>query len=723
MTVSYTAATANAGADRTVGSQASVVLDGGGSSDPDGDTLDYEWTQSSGPIVTLSGADTATASFTAPLGPATLEFQLRVCDAEPLCDTDTVVVAVAAQVNDPPVASDDEYATDEDTPLSVAAPGVLDNDTDPEGDGLTAAVVSGPEHGSLALNGDGSLGYTPEPDYNGPDSFTYTANDGGLDSDPATVTIEVGAVDDAPVASDDEYATDEDTPLSLEVLGNDTDPDGDRLTATVVSGPEHGSLALNDDGSFGYTPERDYNGPDSFSYTASDGQLDSDPASVAIEVRAVNDAPITAGDSYATGEDEPLNVAAPGLLGNDIDPEGDGLTAALVSGPEHGSLALNGDGSLSYTPERDYNGPDSFTYTASDGALDSDPATVTIEVGAVDDAPVASDDEYATDEDTPLSLEVLGNDTDPDGDRLTATVVSGPEHGSLALNDDGSFGYTPERDYNGPDSFSYTASDGQLDSDPASVAIEVRAVNDAPITAGDSYATGEDEPLNVAAPGLLGNDIDPEGDGLTAALVSGPEHGSLALNGDGSFSYTPEPDYNGPDSFSYTASDGGLDSDPATVAIEVRAVDDTAPAGAAGTPPAGAAPPRGPAAPAEPAIAQLWLGSRCLRGSRSGRVRVAISFRLARPGPVEVRIERGVGTGARDSCPGLNPGRRFTGRFRSVATIPSLPTRAAAAAVTRRISLNPRLAPGLYRITVRARLDHNRLSPPVRRYLRVLGGE
>ena len=169
---------------------------------------------------------------------------------------------------------------------------MLTNDTDVDGDALNAMLVSGPAHGSLTLNADGSFTYTPTANYNGPDSFTYKANDGQADSNVATVSINVGAVNDAPVASADSIAATEDTPARGNVLTNDTDVDGDALNAILVSGPAHGSLTLNADGSFTYTPAANYNGPDSFTYKANDGQADSNVATVSINVGAVNDAPV-----------------------------------------------------------------------------------------------------------------------------------------------------------------------------------------------------------------------------------------------------------------------------------------------------------------------------------------------------------------------------------------------------------------------------------------------
>src|SRR5262249_11914186 len=158
--------------------------------------------------------------------------------------------------------------------------------------------------------------------------------------------------------------------------GNDTDVEGDALSAVLVSGPAHGTLALNADGSFTYTPAANYNGADSFTYKANDGALDSNVATVAITVNAVNDAPVAANDSYDTDADTAPLLDALGIFGNDADVEGDALTAVLVSGPTHGTLALNANGSFTYTPAANYNGTDSFTYKANDGSLDSNVATV-----------------------------------------------------------------------------------------------------------------------------------------------------------------------------------------------------------------------------------------------------------------------------------------------------------------------------------------------------------
>ena len=506
-------------------------------------------------------------------------FRYTASDGNGGTDTANVTVTVNA-VNDSPVAIDDAYSTDEDTPLNVTAPGVLGNESDPDGDPLTALLDARPANGTLALATDGSFTYTPDVNFNGFDSFTYHAGDGTANSNIATVTVKVNPVNDAPVARDDAYSTDEDTPLTVEapgVLGNDIDPEGDPLTAALIEGPVNGSLSLAADGSFTYTPNANFNGTDSFGYTVSDGNGGTDTANVTVTVNAINDPPVATDNAYSTNEDTPLNVTAPGVLGNDIDPDVDPLTAVLGVGPTKGSLTLAADGSFTYIPNADFNGFDSFTYVANDGNVNSNIATVTITVDAVNDAPVAVGDAYNTDEDTSLTVAaagVLAGDIDIDGDGLTAILVSDVSNGMLTLNADGSFSYTPDANYTGNDSFTYLANDGTANSNIATVTVTVNPVNDAPVATDDAYDTDEDTPLTVEAPGVLGNDIDPEGDPLTAALSEGPVNGSLSLAADGSFTYTPDVNFNGSDSFTYHAGDGTANSNIATVTITVNPVND-----------------------------------------------------------------------------------------------------------------------------------------------------
>ncbi|TLM66684.1 MAG: tandem-95 repeat protein, partial [Actinobacteria bacterium] len=497
-------------------------------------------------------------------------------------DSNVVTVDITVTpVNDAPVAAGDSYSTAEDTTLTVAAPGVLTNDTDIDGDPLDAVLDTDVSNGTLTLNADGSFTYVPDADWNGSDSFTYHASDGTADSNVVTVDITVTPVNDAPVAVADSYSTAEDTTLTVAapgVLTNDSDVDGDPLDAVLDTDVSNGTLVLNADGSFTYVPDADWNGSDSFTYHANDGTADSNIVTVDITVTPVNDAPVATGDSYSTAEDTTLTVAAPGVLGNDTDVDGDPLDAVLDTDVSNGTLTLNADGSFTYVPDADWNGTDSFTYHANDGTADSNVVTVDITVGPVNDAPVAVADSYSTAEDATLTVAapgVLVNDTDVDGDPLDAVLDTGVSNGTLTLNADGSFTYVPDADYNGPDSFTYHANDGTADSNVVTVDITVTPVNDAPVAVADSYSTAEDTTLTVAAPGVLGNDTDVEGDPISAVLVADVANGTLVLLADGSFLYTPDPDWNGTDSFTYYCNDGTDDSPTAaTVTITVTPVND-----------------------------------------------------------------------------------------------------------------------------------------------------
>ena len=288
---------------------------------------------------------------------------------------------VATSSNTPPVADDDSYATNEDVTLNEPAPGVLDGDTDTNGDTLTAVLDTTTSNGSLTLNSDGSFSYIPNADYCGPDSFTYHANDGTADSNIATVTIDVICVNDAPVADNDNYSTNEDTVLNEAapgVLGEDTDVDGDSLTAVLDTTTTNGTLTLNADGSFDYTPTPDYCGSDSFTYHANDGTADSNIATVMLDVVCVNDPPEVMVDQPAVIVDEGQTAVNSGTF-SDIDSANVTLSANI------GIVIDNGGGTWSWS-FNSQDGPDEsqmVTIIANDGELDSIPATFLLIVNNV----------------------------------------------------------------------------------------------------------------------------------------------------------------------------------------------------------------------------------------------------------------------------------------------------------------------------------------------------
>ena len=358
------------------------------------------------------------------------------------------------------------------------------------------------------------------------------------------------------------------------VLANDTDADGETLTAVLVSEPSHGLLVLNDNGSFYYVPDHDFFGSDAFSYAAWDDFRASEPVTVSLEVIARYDPAVAQADRYKSLAGSPVVVAADqGVLANDLNPDQVNLRSMLVQDVAHGRLSLAEDGSFVYDPEG-FSGLESFTYHIDDGTGTSNTATVTLVINTI---PVAHDDIYEVDEDLPRSVSsavgVTANDVDVEQDPLTVILVDSPAHGILSLEADGSFVYTPDPEYSGTDSFTYQVSDGEDISNVATVTLPVRAVNDVPIATDDVYFALAGQTVIVPAQdGLLANDTDAEGETLIAHLVDPPAQGTLNLAADGSFTYLSPNGFTGSVTFTYRADDSHDVSPIATVRIAINSL-------------------------------------------------------------------------------------------------------------------------------------------------------
>ena len=475
----------------------------------------------------------------------------------------TVSITVTA-VNDAPHAVTDALTTAEDTAGNVS---VLGNDTDVDGPSLSVTGKTNGAHGTVACTGPGVCIYTPDANYNGPDSFTYTVSDGTL-TDVGTVNVTVTPVNDSPVAVADATTTAEDTAKVIPVTANDTDVDGPTLAAVLVTGAAHGTVTCTA-GNCTYTPAGNYNGPDSFTYRATDGSLQSAPVTVSITVTAVNDAPVAVDDSASTGAGVPVAVS---VLANDTDVDGDTLSVTGKTTPAHGTVTCTAT-TCTYTPAAGYTGDDTFGYTVSDPGALTDTGLVTVSVGATNDPPEPVDDLVTTDEDTVVHFNVLANDTDPEDDPLTATLVPDqlPTGGTVTCTPTGDCTYTPDADFNGDDQFQYRVADDHGNEVDATVEITITPVNDAPVAANDSLTLKEDTSKSVT---VLTNDDDVDGDALTVTGKTNGAHGTVTCTTAGSCTYKPAKDYNGTDSFTYTVSDGNGGTDVGTVNVTVQPVAD-----------------------------------------------------------------------------------------------------------------------------------------------------
>ncbi len=361
-----------------------------------------------------------------------------------------------------------------------------------------------------------------------------------------------------PVADPQSVTTAEDAPTAITLTGSDLD--GDPLTYSIVSGPSSGTLSGTAP-NVTYTPNANYNGSDSFTFRANDGTTNSNTATVSITVTPVNDPPVANPQSTSTNENTPKSIT---LVATDIDSTA--LTYSIVSPPSNGSISAGTGSTRTYTPTNGYSGSDSFTFRANDGTTNSNTATVSITVINVNDPPVANPQSVTTAEDTNRSITLTASD--PDGDPLTYSIVSGPSSGTLSGTAP-NVTYTPNANYNGSDSFTFRANDGTTNSNTATVSITVTPVNDPPVANPQSTSTNENTPKSIT---LVATDIDSTA--LTYSIVSPPSNGSISAGTGSTRTYTPTNGYSGSDSFTFRANDGTTNSNTATVSITVINVND-----------------------------------------------------------------------------------------------------------------------------------------------------
>ncbi len=376
-----------------------------------------------------------------------------------------------------PTTAPDIVITPAGTPVTFD---VLAND---DGPGLVIDGFTQPASGSLLLNPDQSFTYTPNAAFSGVDQFTYTVRDGEGATATGTVTITVLAPNTPPQAVDDEALTTA-GPVTIDLLANDSDPDGDTLRIVALGTPAYGSVTVGAGQTVTYWPQAGFTGTDRFSYTIDDGRGEAATATVTVRVEPGNAPPSAATLALSTGVDTPIAFDP---REGAADPDGDPLRLEGIGMPAAGRVAVNGDGSLTYTPDPGFSGEDSFTYTLGDGRGGSATGMVTVTVARPNAAPVAGTDSVTTAFETPVTVDVLANDSDPDGDPLQLESLGFPAHGRLAINADGSLTYTPDAGFSGEDSFTYTVGDRR--GGRASAEVRITVAPPPPRTYANGYAS------------------------------------------------------------------------------------------------------------------------------------------------------------------------------------------------------------------------------------------
>ncbi|MEJ2649927.1 MAG: Ig-like domain-containing protein, partial [Sedimentisphaerales bacterium] len=489
-------------------------------------------------------------------GPDSLSFVV----SDGRADSNAVTVSITVTpVNDPPVAEPQEVSIKVNKSLPVTLTG-----SDSDSGSITFTIYTDPVNGSISslpgFENNGKLIYTPKKDYIGPDSFMFVTNDGESNSSPAKVQIDVTR-NNPPVANLESIGTVEDTPVTVMLKGED--PDDDTLDYRIITLPLHGTLS-GEPPNLTYTPNENYGGPDRFTYLANDGIDDSFAATVTITVKSINDAPIAKPGSLTTQEDTPMPFT---LVATD--PDGDTLSYEIVTAPAHGKLSQTAP-NLIYTPAANYNGTDSFSFRASDGINQSAITDFSITIQPMEDAPIAvTESSVSMNEDSPTTITLQASD--PDGDPLTYNIERAPSYGTLSGKGP-QVVYTPKKDFNFLDSFTFSVSDGKTKSNTATVYITVNSVNDPPVANDDKAETFEDEPIEKIS--VTANDTDPDKDPLSVEEVTQPPHGKVEINPDNTLKYTPEPNYYGLDSFTYTARDPEGLTGIARVEVTIRPLND-----------------------------------------------------------------------------------------------------------------------------------------------------
>ena len=488
-----------------------------------------------------------------------------------LTATDTFDLVISA-VNDAPTISDiANSSTNEDTATSAINFTVGDVETAAgslvlTGTSSNTALVP---NGSISFGGTGAsrtVTMTPVANQSGTTTITITVSDGTLTAQD-TFVLTVNAVNDAPTATAGTLSTNENVAANGNLSG--TDIEGNTLTYAIVTQPSKGSVSLNSTtGAYTYTPNTSAWGSDSFTFKVNDGSADSAAATISITINAVNDAPVSSNGTLSATED----TESTGSL-NATDTDGDPLVYSVVTQGSKGTVTITNTatGAYKYVPNANANGQDTFTFRVNDGLVNSNTSTITVTIAAVNDAPTASNDTLSATEDTTANGALSA--TDIEGTSLTYSVVTNGSKGTVTITNaaTGAYSYVPNANANGSDTFTFRVTDGELFSNTATITVNITAVNDAPTASNGSLSVTEDTSKDGS---LSANDIDSAN--LTYTIIVNGTKGTVTItNADtGEYTYVPNANAIGSDSFTFRVSDGVANSNIATINVTITAVND-----------------------------------------------------------------------------------------------------------------------------------------------------
>lgn len=482
--------------------------------------------------------------------------------------TVTRTVTVVA-VNDPPTVTAGVYGSGSENavlsiPLTLSDPDSAPAALSLNAVSLTPALMDDASFTFRGLTLSRTLDILPRLNANGDGVVSVTVSD-GVATSTVDLPVTFVAVNAPPVANPLSVTVNEDGARSFTLTA--TDPDGGLLAYIVRTPPAHGTLTGLPP-NLVYRPDPDYFGPDSISFqVVDDADALSNRATVTITVNGVNDAPVAAPTLVTTVED---TTSAFAFAATDVD--GDPLTFVLEASPTLGVVSATAGLNASFAPTANLFGEEQVTFRVTDGRLDSAPATLTIRVTSLNDLPVASPLEVTVREDNAVTFALEG--TDAEGDATTIQIDTLPLNGSLEVAASGAPNYTyrPAADFFGADSLSFSLCDAVGCGTPATVALTITPVNDAPV-----IGTVPDVDMledGTAAFSLIATDVD--GDPLTFSVVTPPSEGRLTLidPATGELSFAPPTNFVGAVSFAWQVSDGTVSTGTDTVEIRVAAVND-----------------------------------------------------------------------------------------------------------------------------------------------------